>query len=560
MLEVYSFCYNTDCLYSRIYDQSGHGNDLTPSVHNGPGVTCEGGGPYLCAAPFWIDPTTGLPAVATTYPTEYDHEPNSVGIRGGSNPVSVMMDGRNEETSQCCGAYGISHPVVSPDRVGTMLTMWWSYGVQNTRFMNCLLNTTFCAGIDEESANHDSADYDSSLQQDVIGLIKWDGASRTNTVTGVVNGTQIFANSPPYAQRHGASAGLNLGTALRLGAGGDNSQVDVIWREGLITNTAISASDEATARGNMTAFYAAQSPSACKSTADFAYYFPQAQQVSQSVSQPIGSTFIGWALRRMRASYYGPIVDLRDSTGTVSIYGPASSGCGLNPTAAIFCAANPPCTVSKLYNQGAWNSSNKGNVHDRLLDMTAVSTGAQPIVIFNNLNGQPTMHFSGTQELCSGNPRSNGPSAPPVNLAVVARRTGAFTTDQRAFSTYLGSTEIGFGKAASAAYFSVNGAGHGAATASDSTWHSLSWEAANGTTVNQYVDGAAAGGFTGSSYGRLLYGVTCIGGQPGGTHLITGDVAEVSMTSAQVSGSVGFASLEPTLFGLEKAAWGSLPH
>ncbi len=161
--DVSAFCNGTYCLYSKIYAQV-NGNDLIPTTSaNKAGGTrpayCTTGN--ACAALFWIDPTTGLPAIRTAYPTEYVHEPSSTGITGGTNALSVMMDVRNEGFSTCCGAFGISHSSLLPDTPGTMMTIWLDYGNSVNTFMECSTSTTLCMGIDEESANRDGADYGS---------------------------------------------------------------------------------------------------------------------------------------------------------------------------------------------------------------------------------------------------------------------------------------------------------------------------------------------------------------------------------------------------------------
>jgi hypothetical protein len=151
-----------------------------------------------------------------------------------------------------------------------MMTIWLYYGNAVNKFMSCRTSTTLCMGIDEESANRDGADYGSSLG-DVISLITFTGGATRGTVTGTVNGTQIFSHTPTNANTLGAN--MAIGTAMRLGDGGDLSHVDVIFREGLITNGVASVPDEAAARNNMTTFYGAYSPAACQSTADMSYYF-----------------------------------------------------------------------------------------------------------------------------------------------------------------------------------------------------------------------------------------------------------------------------------------------
>src|SRR5260370_3647074 len=69
---------------------------------------------------------------------------------------------------------------------------------------------------------------------------------------GILNGVTQWNNT----RITGGSPGMVLGTRLRLGAGGDFCQPSqIIFREGLITNTQMTAGDEAALRANMVTFY-----------------------------------------------------------------------------------------------------------------------------------------------------------------------------------------------------------------------------------------------------------------------------------------------------------------
>ena len=554
-----AFCSNTYCLYSEIYAQV-NGNNLIPSMSaNGAGGTrpaeCTTGN--SCAAPFWIDPTTGLPAIRTVYPSEYVNEPSSIGITGGTNALSVMMDTRNEGFSECCGAFGISHSSLLPNTPGTMMTIWLDYGNTVNTFMSCSTSTTFCMGIDEESANRDGADYDSTFQ-DIISLITFTRGATGSTVVGTVNGTQIFNNTTTNANTLGHN--MAIGTAMRLGGGGDLSHVDAIFREGLIANNVISAPEATAARNNMTTFYGAHSPAACQSTADMTYFF-----AGGYTDNPIASTIGAWGLRQMRASQTGPIADLRDIvTNTIHTYGPAASGCGLDTAAATFCATNG-CAVATLYDQSNFSTVTTSVAHDPLFDMTAASTAAQPTVSFNSLNGRPTMHITGTQMLCTGSlPNLTLPNT-PIGWSVVARHTAASGTGSAASHIYAGNGDafsLGWGSSANRANLVINSTVI-AGAALDGHWHQMGWESNSraATTAIGYLDGTSVGTATGLNAGTSFReGPICIGGWSNSGPNLSGDVAELVVSNPKAPTSEGFSSLEPTIFARDQVAWGTLPH
>ncbi len=350
---------------------------------------------------------------------------------------------------------------------------------------------------------------------------------------------------------------------MRLGAGGDLSHVDVIFREGLITNGVISVPDEAAARNNMTTFYGAHSPSACQSTADMSYYFG-----ANYTGNPVGSSLLAVSLRQMRASQTGPIVDLRDVvTNTVNTYGPAASGCGIDPAAATFCATNG-CAVATLYNQGTFSTSTSSSAYDSTLSMTATATSAQPTVTFNSLNGLPTMHFTGTQMLCTRTlPNLSLPNV-PIGWSVVAERTPNAGAGAAAAQRYSGNgaiTLLGWGSGANTFnYWVATGSPSFTGTASDGHWHQMGWESNSraGNIANDYLDGATLSssvrvGVSGTSFRS---GQVCIGGRPDTGPSLSGDVAELVISLPKDPTSVGFSSLEPTIFSRDEAAWGTLPH
>lgn len=252
-----AFCggVQSNCVISKIYAhiQAGGDNDLVPSVFAAPyGPDCSAGG-FTCAAQFTIEAATGLPIIATVAPQEYTlaEDGLSTGINGGSNAMSIVYNGKTiAATTYCCGVVGLTHKYNAGDVYGTDFMVALAYGFNDPGGsgvnIDCGTSSTYCVGAEEESIN-DLADYGSSPPDDVIVLTEFDPS--TNTVSSYLNGTQLFAHSPPAAD-------INAGTAIHLAGGGDLSQPDpVLMREALFANAATTASDEAVLRANMEAFY-----------------------------------------------------------------------------------------------------------------------------------------------------------------------------------------------------------------------------------------------------------------------------------------------------------------
>jgi hypothetical protein len=328
----------------------------------------------------------------------------------------------------------------------------------------------------------------------------------------------------------------------------------------------MSSGDESAARGNMTTFYGGQSPATCESVADMGYLFSKYYATLYYDTQ-LSNAIFAVGLRQMRASQTGPIVSLRDVvTNTINTYGPASSGCGLDPAAATFCATNG-CAVSTLYNQAAYSTATTNATYDTILSMTAASTAAQPTVTFNSLNGQPTMHFTGTQLLCTGTIPALTFNV-PVGWSVVARRTasaGAGAAAAFEYTTNSDITLIGWGAGANTFNYWVAATSPSfTGTASDGHWHQMGWESNSSAdgAANDYLDGATVqtNVSIGTSADSFNAGKVCLGGRPDTGASLSGDVAEMVISMPKSPTSTGFATLEPTIFSLDEKAWGTLPN
>jgi hypothetical protein len=575
---VYSFCVGANCYVSKIYGQI-NSNTLiyiNSTMANGapPYPTLCNNTTYGCASPFLLDPDYGTPVIRTTYPSGFAlvNDGSLTGVNGGTNPLSIWQYGRNEGWTTCCGTFGLSHAFAEADTVGSFFGQWLSYGNTPNTFFACSAATALCSGISEESADRDGADYTPSSTQDAVQLITWDGAAGTNTVKVYANSaTAIFSGSPPCSEKNSGNCvygvhPLNIGKHFHFGNGGDGSTVDRTWREGLIVNGTLAGTDFTNLNTNVSAFYAASAPT-CKSTADLGWGWSTIGASSYDAA-PFSTEF-AWALRNMRADYYGPIADLRDAVGTTHTYS-RTSGCVIDTAAATFCATNPPCTVSKLYNQGTFSGAGNASAHDPNLDMVQATVATQPSGTFSSLNGLPTMHFSGAQRLCTaniGNPFGGGTFGVGV-LALVGKRTGNTTSYSEGLSQYpTTNTILGWNNAASQIETFSPTVASGGTTYTDSHWHSIIAEMNNETsTATLYGNNTSAGTAASTSIWSLsATGKVCIGAASDGTQPLIGDIAEASIHVNQAPGGTvnqktGYAAQHTAIFNAHQAAWGTLPN
>lgn len=540
---VPAFCASKNCRYAGFYDAI-NGNFLPPSLNVGPGAGCIGVDPYLCAAPFFIDPETGLPIVVTVNPSQYyTGDSPATGLIGGTHAVGVYWYGRNEGTSSCCGFFGPAHSVSAGNTPGTDFLPALQNGSAGFGG-SCSDGEHVCSHLDIEIFMDDGADYAPTTLQNISNLWTWDGAAATNTLKDYVNSaTPIYSASPV------SGTSINWGTTIRLGGGGDLSHVNSFWREGVITNSLFSASDYTALHDNIMSFYASRSPDVCASTADYRYYWHNGSQ-GTSGDMGISATLVGYALRRMSASYWGPIADLRDAAGTVNTYGPDTTpgSCKIDPAAKVFCDLHPPCTVAKAYHQTTFSTVDIGNIPDIKLDAAQATPAAQPEVKWNGLNGLPTMVFAGAQELCTPALGSNLSSYIDV-FSVVAKRTSTTTTNA-VLNVASSGSYLGFGGAnQTTGVFTSTVTG----TQTDGAFHSLIHEIANGTAT-LYVDNVSVGSGA-ASYPTMDAGPICLGSK-NGSSFFTGELAEAT---AGVNGIPGVVTAEVTaaaLYAKQHSAWG----
>ncbi len=243
-----------NCKVSKIYDQSGNGNDLVPGVFNASGdpdcrvVTVGVNG---CAAPFVIELSTGLPILKLRAPNEYTitADASATGITGGSAAVSVVLNGKPLlDSTMCCGSFGLTHFWSAANTAGTNFSIGINYGTSiYTGF--CTTSTSFCTTVDMEGTTWQPfADYSTFFISNSFVLYASYNPSGTAATT--------YTNNHAVASTSGAGAAWGL--SIHLGGGGDLTQpANFDFRGGLITNGVLSSGDRAAIQSNIAAFYKA---------------------------------------------------------------------------------------------------------------------------------------------------------------------------------------------------------------------------------------------------------------------------------------------------------------
>lgn len=539
-----SFCYGVACLVEKIFNQGsgGSANDLIASQITGGSanmLNCTAS-IVVCAPLFIIDTATDTPMAITTasimglFGDAYVGKSSSGFPAAGTN-ASVMFSGLNIYASGCCGGlYGFTENNPASIIAGGMLAVGFANGTGSGGPVNCQASNLICFLADTEAGGDPIAGpwqvYDSAAEQRGVWEINY--KSGTNAASGSYDNTQLYSVSPPN------STASTRQTWLRIGAGGDRSWLPEAFSDGLITAD-VTTTPHTAAYNAISTFYSGRSASACQGPLDFSWYMPvsglQAAGSGLATSLfTVGNGMGAWAPRPLSAWYSGPIITLQNSAGSGTIQTFAAVGCDLDPAVTTFCASG--CLVNTLFSQ-AWDTAGTsfGNVRNAAYDMTATGA-ARPSLTLASLGGQPTMHFSGAQQLCTAALGTAGQvrGTYPAEIAVVARRTSG-SAKSAVFAATSYQPAVGFDTAGNS-MFEWGVQQDEAAT--DSLWHSLILHAIGATGGTAYVDGAAnSASFT--TGGFSFPNNYCIGGQPGASGFLTGDIAEVTMTyNALFAGAV----------------------
>ena len=271
-----AFCsgVQSNCRVSKIYAQiqTAPNNILIPStLATGNNGVCTGGGNFYCACRFTIEAATGLPIMTTVSATGVNgttpvvppcmyYNGNGVmgagdtlptGITAGTSAMSVVFAGKPVTTPMCCGTFGLAHLANGPLVAGSDFMIDYQFGIYNNSY-GCINNyNAYCFGLDLEQTGACTGPGNGAQTgndfQNFIASTSYDPSGGTR-VTSYVDGILISDTSPSQCT-------MNVPGYLRVGGGGDLSGAPTFFREGFITNTAMSGAQHLAVANNMKAFY-----------------------------------------------------------------------------------------------------------------------------------------------------------------------------------------------------------------------------------------------------------------------------------------------------------------
>jgi hypothetical protein len=239
-----SFCAGTSCVITIIYDQSGHGNNLTDA----PGGGAAGGPDNLAnatAAPVTI---AGHEAYGVYVAPGTGYRDDSTnGIATGDNPEGeyAIFDGTHYNGG-CCFDYGNAETNNNDDGNGTMEAIYfgnirvWGYGTGNGPWIMADMENGLYSGVNAGyNANDPTTNYRYTTAMIEGGANQW----------AILGGNaQSGGLSTDYSGPRPNVAGYNpmhKQGAIILGIGGDNSKgADGTFYEGVMTSGYPSAATE----------------------------------------------------------------------------------------------------------------------------------------------------------------------------------------------------------------------------------------------------------------------------------------------------------------------------
>jgi hypothetical protein len=255
-----AFCANTTCVITKIYDQSGHGNNLTQAPHGGFSGPAMGGYdnlPLADMAPVslgghkvygvYIEPGMGL------------RDDNTNGIATGDEPEGMywVIDGQHYNDG-CCFDYGNAEIDSRDDGDGTMETSYygnataWYHGNPPGPWIMTDQENNLVGCVNPGSTSKLCADLPSISWRFVTAMAEgephqWSslgGNAQQGDLTTMFSGPRVDSTYDPMRKQGG----------IVLGNGGDNSNgAQGTFYEGVMTAGYPSAATEAAVQANIVA-------------------------------------------------------------------------------------------------------------------------------------------------------------------------------------------------------------------------------------------------------------------------------------------------------------------
>jgi hypothetical protein len=239
-----SFCANTTCVITVIYDQSGHGNNLTQA----PGGGAARGPDNLAnatAAPVTVGGQKAYGVYVAPGTGYRDDATSGIATGDQSEGEYAIWDGTHYNGG-CCNDYGNAETNNNDDGNGTMEAIYfgnikvWGYGTGNGPWIMADLENGLYSGVNAGfNANDPTVDYHYTTSMLEGGPNQWallGGNAQSGGLTTLYSGPR--PNVSGYNPMHKQGA-------IILGTGGDNSDgSDGTFYEGVMTSGYPSAATE----------------------------------------------------------------------------------------------------------------------------------------------------------------------------------------------------------------------------------------------------------------------------------------------------------------------------
>jgi len=246
-----SFCSGTTCVITEIFDQSGHGNNLTDAPAGG-----AAGGPdglaNASAAPTTVDgePVYGVYIAAGD--GYRDDDTTDIATGNASEGEYDVVDGTHYDGG-CCFDYGNAETNNDDDGDGTMEAIYfgnikvWGYGTGNGPWIMADMENGLYSGANAGyNANDPTTSYRYTTAMVEGGANQWailGGNAQSGTLATDYSGVRPSGYNPMKKQG-----------AIILGIGGDNSDGSSgTFYEGVMTTGYPTAATEAAVQANIVA-------------------------------------------------------------------------------------------------------------------------------------------------------------------------------------------------------------------------------------------------------------------------------------------------------------------
>jgi len=247
-----SFCAGTTCVITEIYDQSGHGNNLTDAPGGG-----AAGGPDALANATAAPATVGGHKVYGVYVapgTGYrDDATSGIATGDAAEGEYAILDGTHYNGG-CCFDYGNAETNNDDDGNGTMEAIYfgnikvWGYGTGNGPWIMADMENGLYSGVNAGYNSNDPTIANRFTTAMINGGANhWQilgGNAQSGGLSTFYDGTR--PNVSGYNPMHKQGA-------IILGTGGDNSKgADGTFYEGVMTSGFPSAATENAVQANIT--------------------------------------------------------------------------------------------------------------------------------------------------------------------------------------------------------------------------------------------------------------------------------------------------------------------